>query len=41
MRVDTKSYNHLILFPVFWINFFTLDERRVYKDALTNFLEHS
>jgi hypothetical protein len=39
--VDTKSYNHLILFPVFWINFFTLDERRVYKDALTNFLEHS
>ena len=39
--VDTKSYNHLILFPVFWISFFTLDENRVYKNALTNFLEHS
>src|SRR6266513_2298832 len=39
--VDTKSYNHLILFPVFWISFFTLDESRVYKDALNNFLEHS
>ena len=39
--VDTKSYNHLILFPVFWINVFTLDESRVYKDALNNFLERS
>jgi len=39
--VDSKSYNHLILFPVFWITFFTLDERGVYKDALENFLEHS
>ncbi len=39
--VDLKTYNHLILFPVYWINLFTLDENRVYKNALTNFLEHS
>ena len=39
--VDSKSYNHLILFPVFWVSFFTLNEKRVYKNALTNFLEHS
>jgi hypothetical protein len=39
--VDNKSYNHLILFPVFWISFFTLDENRVYKNALNNFLGHS
>lgn len=39
--VDSKSYNHLVLFPVFWITFFTLDESRVFKDALNNFLEHS
>jgi len=39
--VDSKSFNHLILFPVFWISFFTMDESRVYKEALANFIEHS
>ena len=40
-EVDQKTYHHLTLFPVFWITFFTADERKVYKDALTNFLERS
>jgi len=39
--VDYKAYHHLVLFPVFWLNFFTDDSRKVYKDALTNFLSHS
>jgi hypothetical protein len=40
--VDTKGYNHLILTPLYFIWVFTLDkdQRNVYKDALTNFLEH-
>jgi hypothetical protein len=38
--VDTKTYNHVVLFPIVWISFFTANERRVYKDALTNFLGH-
>lgn len=39
--VDTKTYHHLILFPVFWVNFLLRDESDRYKEALTNFLEHS
>ena len=39
--VDAKSYNHVILFPIFWITDFTASSRSVYKEALTNFLAHS
>ncbi|MDA9003978.1 hypothetical protein N9J26_00655 [bacterium] len=38
-EVDKKSYNHLILFPVFWVTFFTADEQRAYAHALENFLK--
>jgi hypothetical protein len=39
--VDIKSYNHIILFPVFWISFITADEYRTYKKALINFVKNS
>lgn len=39
--VDTKSFNHLALFPFFWITFLTANESGVYKNAVTNFMEHS
>jgi hypothetical protein len=39
--IDNKSYNHIILFPVFWITFVTLDKGDVYAEALSNFLENS
>ena len=36
--VYTLSYNHLLLFPAFWVNLLTLDESRFYKRALNNYL---
>jgi hypothetical protein len=36
--VDKKTFAHLILFPIFWVTFITLDEMDVYKKALINFL---
>ena len=39
--IDQKSYNHLILFPVFWVTFITLNEFNVYEKALTDFIEGS
>jgi len=39
--VDKHSFNHIILFPIFWVSFFTIDEDKVYKEALTNFIEGS
>lgn len=39
--VDDKSYSHLLLFPIFWVNFITADELKVYEEALTNFTEKS
>ena len=39
--IDNVSFNHLILFPVFWVTFFTLDEQRAYENALNNFIENS
>lgn len=39
--VDQKSYNHLILFPFFWITFLTLDQTDVFEESLTNFIESS
>lgn len=38
-EVDQNSYNHLVLFPVFWVTFFTLDEQKIYKSAITNFVK--
>lgn len=39
--IDQKSYNHIILFPIFWVTFIMLDEFNVYEKALTNFIERS
>lgn len=39
--VDQKTFAHLILFPIFWVTFITLDDMADYKKALTNFLENS
>ena len=39
--VEAKSYNHVILFPIFWITYFIANARGVYKEALTHFLAHS
>lgn len=40
-KIDQNNYNHLVLFPVFWVSFFTADEQEAYKDALTNFIKSS
>ncbi len=37
-RVDRKSYNHLLLIPVFWVSFFTLNEQKPYQEALVHFV---
>lgn len=37
--IDTHAYNHIILFPVFWIMFITLDEESIYRETITNFIE--
>jgi hypothetical protein len=39
--IDSVSFSHLVLFPFFWVTFFTLDEQRAYSNALSNFLENS
>lgn len=40
-QIDQNNYNHIILFPVFWVTFFTADEQRAYTNALTNFIKSS
>jgi len=39
--VDSKSYNHLILFPIFWVTFFIADEYSTFQKAITNFVKKS
>lgn len=39
--VDQRDYNHLVLFPVFWVTFFTANEHRAYANALANFAKSS
>lgn len=39
--VDQHQITQMFLFPVFWISFITMDEDKVYKEALTNFIEGS
>lgn len=39
--VDRPAFNHIILFPVFWLSFLQPDEIELYKKALANFLESS
>ena len=39
--IDNVSFNHLVLFPVFWVTYFTLDENKEYENALENFIENS
>jgi hypothetical protein len=36
--VHSKSYNHLILFPIFWIDFIIYDESKAYEKSLRNYL---
>lgn len=40
-EIDEKYYNHLILFPVFWVSLINLNKINAYKASLTNFLEES
>lgn len=40
-KIDQNNYNHIILFPVFWVIFFTADEQEAYKSALINFIKSS
>jgi hypothetical protein len=40
-HIDQKSFNHLVVLPVVWVNFITLNQSRVYRRALVNFLEGS
>lgn len=40
-NIDQNNYNHIILFPVFWVSFFTANEQGAYTDALTNFIKSS
>jgi hypothetical protein len=37
-RVDEEIFNHIIVLPLFWINFFTWNDSRVYKRALEDFI---
>jgi hypothetical protein len=39
--IDNVSFNHLVLFPVFWVTFLTLDESKEFEGALENFIENS
>jgi len=39
--VDRPAFNHIIVFPIFWLSFLWPDEIELYKKALTNFLENS
>jgi hypothetical protein len=35
--VDDKRVNHLVLFPVFWLSFFLVDNEAEFKKALNDF----
>jgi hypothetical protein len=37
-NIDQDNYNHLVLFPVFWVSYFTANEQDIYNDALINFI---
>ena len=39
--VNETRYNHLILFPVFWLNFFKDNAFDKYEQALDNFIENN
>jgi hypothetical protein len=36
--IDEKYYNHLFVFPVFWISLINLNKFNAYKASLINFL---
>ena len=38
--IDRPAFNHIIVFPVFWLSFLWPDEIELYKKALSNFLEN-
>ncbi len=40
-HIDYKNYNHLIFLPFFWTAIFTVDEGKVFKKSLRNFIENS
>lgn len=39
--IDNVSFSHIVLFPVFWITFWTPDELRAFEKALENFIKIS
>lgn len=39
--IDHHALTQAFLFPVFWISFFMMDEDRMYKESLLNFIEAS
>ena len=39
--IDQVSYNHLLLLPVFWVNFLTDSETDRFRAALRNFINNS
>lgn len=39
--IDNVSFNHIALFPVFWVTFLIADEYKDYESALKNFIENS
>ena len=39
--IDQNNYNHIVLFPIFWVTFFTANEQEAYVSALTNFIKSS
>lgn len=39
--IDKKFYHHVIFFPVFWLQWLTLDEFKIYEKVLGNFIDGS
>ncbi len=37
--VDDFRFNHLVVFPVFWVSFFTMDESNIYEKCLDNYVK--
>jgi hypothetical protein len=37
--IDERTYNHILLFPIFWVNFLTPNEFDVYEKSLINFVQ--
>ena len=38
--IDTISINHISLFPIFWLTFFTLDDKKMFEQSLAHFIKY-